>query len=42
MQILLYGDRDFTDSLNRDMLLLTLCFIYKTDRFHHSIVSLGI
>ena len=26
MQILLYGDKDFTDCLNRDVLLLTLCF----------------
>ena len=33
MQILLYGDKDFTDGLNRDMLLLTLCFIHKTGRF---------
>ena len=33
MQISLYGDKDFTDSLNRDILLLTLCFIHKTGRF---------
>ena len=33
MQILLYGDKDFTDGLNRDILLLTLCFIHKTGRF---------
>ena len=33
MQILLYGDKDFTDDLNRDILLLTICFIHKTGRF---------
>ena len=33
MQILFYGDEAFTDDLNRDMLLLTLCFIHKTGRF---------
>ena len=33
MQILLYGDKDLTDGLNTDMLLLTLCFIHKTGRF---------
>ena len=30
MQILLYGDKDFTDG---DILLLTLCFIHKTGLF---------
>ena len=34
MQILLYGDEDFTGDLNRDILLLTLCFIHKTGRFN--------
>ena len=33
MRILLYGDKDFTDGLNRDIRLLTLCFIHKTGRF---------
>ena len=33
MQILLYGDKDFTDGLNRDILLSTLCFNHKTGRF---------
>ena len=33
MQILLLGDKDFTDDLNRDVPLLTLCFIHQTDRF---------
>ena len=32
MQTLLYSDKDFTDGLNRDILLLTLCFIHKAGR----------
>ena len=34
MQILLYDDKDFTDDLNRDILLLTLCFINKFGRLN--------
>ena len=33
MQISLYGDNDFYDSLNKDILLLTLRFIHETGRF---------
>ena len=33
MQIVLYGDKDFPDSLNKDILLLTLCFIHETSCF---------
>ena len=33
MQILLYGDNDFLDSLNKDILLLTLRFIHEIGRF---------
>ena len=33
MQILLYGDKDFPDSLNKDILLLMLRFIHETGRF---------
>ena len=33
MQILLYGDKDFPDSLNKNILLLTLRFIHETGRF---------
>ena len=33
MQILLYGDKNFPNSLNKDILLLMLCFIHETGRF---------
>ena len=33
MHILLYDDKDFPDSLNKDILLLTLRFIHETGRF---------
>ena len=33
MRILLYGDKDFPASLNKDILLLTLRFIHETGRF---------
>ena len=33
LQLLLYGDKDFPDSLNRHILELTLHFIHKTGRF---------
>ena len=33
MQILLYGDKDFPDSLNKDIILLTLRFIHETGHF---------
>ena len=33
LQLLLYGDKDFPDSLNRHILELILNFIHKTDRF---------
>ena len=33
MQILLYGDKDFTVNLNKDILLLTLRFIHETGCF---------
>ena len=33
VQLLLYGDNDLPNDLNRTMLLLTLRFIYKTGRF---------
>ena len=33
MQIVLYGDKDFPDSLNKDILLLTLCFINEIGCF---------
>ena len=33
MQISLYGDKDFPDILNKDILLLTLHFIHETGRF---------
>ena len=33
MQILLYIDKDFPDSLNKDILLLTLRFIHETGHF---------
>ena len=32
LQILLYGDKDFPDSLNKDILLLPLPFIHETGR----------
>ena len=36
MQILLHGDKDFTDDLNRGMLLfITLCFIHKIGRLDY-------
>ena len=35
MQILLYHEKDFTDGLNRNILLLTVCVIHKTGRFHY-------
>ena len=34
MQILLYGDEKFPDELNKNVLLLTLQFIHKSDRFN--------
>ena len=33
LQILLYGDKDFPDDLNKNILLLTLRFIHRTGRF---------
>ena len=33
MQILLYGDKDFPDSLNKDIVLLMIRFIHETDHF---------
>ena len=33
MQILVYGHKDYPDSLNKDILLLTFHFIHETDRF---------
>ena len=33
LQLLLYGDKDFSDSVNRHILELTLKFIHKTGRF---------
>ena len=33
IQLLLYGDQDLTDDLNRNILELTLRFIYETGRF---------
>ena len=33
LQLLLYGDKDFPDSVNRHILELTLNFIHKTGRF---------
>ena len=33
MRILLYGDKDFPASVNKDILLLTLRFIHETGRF---------
>ena len=39
MQILLYGDKDFTDGLNREILLLTLCFTNKTGRFAQEVIQ---
>ena len=33
MQILLYGDKNFPDEVNKDILLLTLKFIHKSGRF---------
>ena len=33
LQILLYGDKDFPDDLNKNILLLTLRFIHRTCRF---------
>ena len=33
MQILLYGDKDFPNSLNKDLRLSTLRFIHETGRF---------
>ena len=41
IQLLLYGDKDFTDGLNRDILLLALCFIHKTGRFDEEFKSLS-
>ena len=34
LQILLYGDKDFSDDVNKNILLLTLRFIHKTGRFY--------
>ena len=33
LQLLLYGNKDFPDSVNRHILELTLKFIHKTGRF---------
>ena len=33
MQILLDGDKNFPDEVNKDILLLTLKFIHKPGRF---------
>ena len=33
LQLLLYGNKDFPDSVNRHILELTLNFIHKTGRF---------
>ena len=33
MQILFYGDKNFPDEVNKDILLLTLNFIHKSGRF---------
>ena len=33
VQILLYGDKNFPDEVNKDILLLTLKFIHKSGRF---------
>ena len=33
MQILLYGDKNFPNELNKNILLLTLQFIHKSGRF---------
>ena len=33
LQILLYGDKDFPDDLDKNILLLTLRFIPRTGRF---------
>ena len=41
MQILLYGDQDFPDSLNKDILLLTLRFIHETMGSSDTIVVLS-
>ena len=34
MQILFYGDKDFPDSLDKDILLLTFLCIHETGRFY--------
>ena len=33
LQFLLYGNKDFPDSVNRHILEFTLNFIHKTDQF---------
>ena len=33
LQLLLYGNKDFPDTVNRNVLELTLNFIHKTGRF---------
>ena len=33
MNLLLYGDNDLSDNMNKDILELTLNFIHKTGRF---------
>ena len=32
-QLLLYGDKDLSYEVNKDILGLTLCFIHETGRF---------
>ena len=36
---LLYGDKDFPDNLNKNMLLLTLHFIHRTGLFDKEILN---
>ena len=38
LQLLLYGDKDFPDSVNRHILELTLNFIHKTGRFDYRLI----
>ena len=33
LQLLLYGDKDLSDDINKDILQLTLSFIHRTGRF---------
>ena len=34
IQLLLYGDKDLSDNINKDILQLTLNFIHRTGRFN--------